>query len=238
MEEKSVYLEKHYGIKQLAEDDRPREKLTLRGRQYLSNAELLALLIGFGTSEFSAIDLGKQVLQLAGNNLNELAKLKVSDLKKVKGIGEAKAVSLVAALELGRRRKEEAAKEVVKITSSSEAVMQFEHILEDLPHEEFWVLLLSRNNHIIGKQRISVGGVSGTVVDPKIIFKCAIDAVASGIVLCHNHPSGSISPSSQDLKLTKKLIEGGRLLEIYIGDHIIIGHKKYYSFADDGLIYR
>lgn len=238
METQAAYIENHIGIKQLAEDERPREKLILKGRQYLSNVELLAILIGTGTNKYSALELGKQILQLANNNLNKLGKLNVSDLKQIKGIGEAKAINLIAALELGRRRKEEAAQEVVKITCSSEAYIQFESLLEDLPHEEFWILFLGRNNAVMGKKNISIGGVSGTVVDPKIIFKHAIDARASGIVLCHNHPSGSCTPSAQDIQLTRKLVEAGRLLDIYIGDHIIIGHKKYYSFADDGLIYR
>ncbi|MDP1727314.1 MAG: DNA repair protein RadC [Bacteroidota bacterium] len=238
METKAAYIENHVGIKQLAEDDRPREKLVLRGRQFLSNAELLAILIGTGTTDNSAVDLGKRVLQLANNNLNKLGKLSVSELKTIKGIGEAKAIAMIAALELGRRRKEEAAQEVVKITCSLEAYIQFEPILEDLPHEEFWILFLGRNNAVMGKRNISIGGVSGTVADPKIIFKHAIDAMASGIVLCHNHPSGSCTPSAQDIQLTRKLVDAGRFLDIYVSDHIIIGHKKYYSFADNGLIYR
>ncbi len=228
---------KRFGIKQLSEDDRPREKLLLKGRQFLSNAELLAILIGTGTRESSAIDLGQQILQKVNNNLNSLSKLSVKDLIQTKGIGEAKAVSLVAAIELGRRRKEEEATAIAKMTCSKDAFAQFEPILDDLPHEEFWILLLSRNNSIIGKQKISSGGISGTIADPKIIYKIAIQSMACGIVLCHNHPSGSIKPSTHDLNLTKKIAEAGKMFDIIVFDHIIIGNKQYFSFADEGLMH-
>ncbi|MBC7382182.1 MAG: DNA repair protein RadC [Bacteroidia bacterium] len=236
METKTEHLEKRFGIKQLAEDDRPREKLILRGRQNLSNAELLAILIATGTKDCSAIDLGQRVLQFANNRLNEIGKLQVKDLIKIKGIGEAKAITIVAAMELGRRRKEEEAIQSPKMTCSSDAYLHFEYILEDLPHEEFWIMFLSRNNSIIGKRQVSTGGISSTVVDPKIIYKYALDAMASGIVLCHNHPSGSVQPSKQDILLTRKLIDAGRLLDIFVSDHLIIGNKKYFSFADEGMM--
>ena len=238
MEPKSSIKNIHFGIKELAEDDRPREKLLLMGRQYLSNAELLAIIIGTGTPNCSAVELGQQVLQTANNNLNELGRMSIADFKKTKGIGEAKAVSLMAALEIGRRRKAEETKVRPKLTCSKDGYDQFSHILEDLPHEEFWVLFLSRNSTITGKKRISTGGISGTVVDAKIVFKAAVDALATGILLAHNHPSGNCYPSEQDIQLTKRLIECGKVLEIYIGDHIIVAGDKYFSFADSGLINR
>jgi len=237
MDQQTENTQHKFGIKQLAEDDRPREKLLLKGRQFLSNAELLAILIGTGTREFSAIDLGQKILQNVNNNLNALSKLSVKDLMQTKGIGEAKAISLIAAIELGRRRKEEEASIVSKMTCSKDCYVQFEYILEDLPHEEFWILLLNRTNVILGKQKISTGGVSGTIADPKMIYKYAIDSMACAIVLCHNHPSGSVKPSNHDLNLTKKIAEAGKLLDISVYDHIIIGNKQYFSFADEGLMH-
>lgn len=226
-------LDKFNGIKTWAEDDRPREKFLLKGKHSLSNAELLAILIGTGTKNESAVDLGRKILQLTAENLNELAKLSINDLKKIKGIGEAKAITIAAALELGRRRKEENAKEVEIIRTSREAFNYFEPMVADLPHEEFWILLLARNRKVICKKQISAGGVAGTVVDMKIIFKHAIEHLASYIILCHNHPSGNLTPSSADIQITKSLKTSGKLLEIEIVDHIIIGGDKYYSFADN-----
>lgn len=226
-------FDKYNGIKTWAEDDRPREKFLLKGKHSLSNAELLAILIGTGTKNESAVDLGRKILQLTTENINELAKLSVTDLKKIKGIGEAKAITIAAALELGRRRKEESAKEIEIIRTSREAFNYFEPLVADLPHEEFWILLLARNKKVIGKKQISAGGVAGTVVDVKIIFKHAIENLASMVILCHNHPSGNLTPSSADIQITKNLKSGGKLLEIEIVDHIIIGGDKYYSFADN-----
>ncbi len=236
MDQETENNQKRFGIKQLAEDDRPREKLLLKGRQFLSNAELLAILIGSGTREFSALDIGQQILQGVNNNLNNLGKQQVKDLMQNKGIGEAKAITLVAAIELGRRRMLEEANALAKMTCSKDAYLQFAPILDDLLHEEFWILLLNRNNIILGKHRISSGGISGTIADPKMIFKHAIQSAATGIVLCHNHPSGNLKPSSQDLHLTKNISEAGKLLEILVFDHIIIGNKQYFSFADEGLM--
>ena len=225
-----------YPIKAWAEDDRPREKLILKGRHVLSDAELLAILISTGTREESALDLGKKILHAVADDLNELGKLSVADLEKIKGIGRAKAVSIVASLELGRRRKEALVQEKPFIASSADAFRCFYPVVEDQKHETFWILLLNRNNKVIGRHRISEGGVHGTVVDPKIIFKFAIEALASSIVLCHNHPSGNIRPSEQDVQLTKKIRDAGKVLEIAVLDHIITGEKSYFSFSDEGLM--
>jgi len=161
----------------------------------------------------------------------------LKELTTIKGIGSAKAIVLNAALELGRRRREEEAKKIVKITNSQDAFQYFEPFMEDYRHEEFWILLLNRNNIVLGRKRISIGGVAGTVVDPKIIFKIALENLASGIILCHNHPSGNLNPSIQDIDITKKIRDGGKLLDICVNDHIIIGQKSFFSFADNGLLY-
>lgn len=219
-----------------AEDDRPREKLLLKGKSALSNAELLAILISTGTKEASAVELGKRILKLANNNLNELGKLSIKDLMKVKGIGEAKAISIAAALELGARRKHEDAMEKPSITSSRDAFNILHPILTDLKIEEFWVLLLNRGNKVIYRFRASEGGVSGTVADPKVIFKMALEHLASSLILSHNHPSGNTRPSQADIDLTKKMKEAGKLLDIQVLDHLIITETNYYSFADEGMM--
>jgi DNA repair protein RadC len=213
-----------------AEEDRPREKLLLKGKSALSDAELIAILIGSGTKSMSAVDVGKVILANAGNNLNELAKFSVKDLQKIKGIGEAKAISIVSALELGRRRKESEFAEKVRITCSNDIYQLMKPELLDMPKEEFWIILLIR------KERISSGGVSGTVADPKIIFKVALEQYASSIILVHNHPSGNLKPSQADIDLTNKMKEAGKWLEIPVLDHIIFGDEGYLSFADDGLL--
>jgi DNA repair protein RadC len=227
---------KGFSIKDWAEDDRPREKLERKGRNTLSDAELIALLINKGTHEESAVDLSKRILALTGNNLNELGKLSIKDLKKIKGIGEAKATTIIAALELGRRRKEEEIKQQKHIQCSKDSFEAFEPVLSDLPNEEFWIILLNRSNKIIALKRISEGGVSGTVVDPKIIFKHAIENLATSVILGHNHPSGNMNPSESDKVLTRKLLEAGKFLGIGVIDHLIIGNNEYYSFADKGMI--
>jgi DNA repair protein RadC len=219
-----------------AEEDRPREKLMLKGRAALSDAELIAILIGSGTRELSAVDLSKLILHSVGNNLNELAKLSINDLMKFKGVGDAKAISIAAALELGRRRKESEVVKKAKITSSADAYQAMRPYLLDLSHEQFWVLLLNRASEIIRPFQISIGGVAGTVADPKIIFKSAIEYLASAIILVHNHPSGNLTPSQADLDLTKRVKEAGRLLDIPILDHLIFGDSGYYSFADKGIL--
>lgn len=229
-------IDKHLGIKAWAEEDRPREKLLLKGKTTLSDAELIAILIGSGSRDESAVDLSKRILSYAKNNLNQLGKMGVPELQKFKGIGEAKAISIAAALELGRRRKESDPIERVKITHSSVVFDYMREVMDDLPHEEFWVLLLNRGNQILEKVNISKGGVSQTVVDAKIVFKMAIDKLASSIILCHNHPSGNLKPSEADKQLTKKIKEAGIILDLPILDHLIFADNKYLSFADEGLL--
>ena len=222
-------------IKQWAEEDRPREKLLLKGKSALSNAELLGILIGAGTKELTAVDLGKLILEQSNNDLNKIARLSVQELKKFKGIGDARAINIVSALELGRRRSPEDLKPE-KITGSSDVYESMKPELSDLPHEEFWLLLLNRANKIIKKQPISQGGVSGTVADPKLIFNHALNHLASSVILVHNHPSGNIKPSEADKRLTKQLFEAGKLLEIAVLDHIIFTDNAYFSFADENLL--
>ena len=222
-------------IKQWAEEDRPREKLLLKGKSALSNAELIGILIGSGTKELTAIDVAKIILEHNNNDLNKIAKLSVQELIKFKGIGEARAINIVSALELGRRRKTDNHK-TEKITSSKDVFELMKPELSDLPHEEFWLLLLNRANKVIKKQPISQGGVSGTVADPKLIFGHALNYLASGVILVHNHPSGNIKPSEADKRLTKQMSEAGKLLEISVLDHVIFTDGDYFSFADESLL--
>lgn len=233
-------MEKTYNtymaIRQWAEEDRPREKLLLKGKSSLSDAELIGILIGSGTPSMSAVDLAKHILSTAENDLHTLARMSVKDLTKFKGIGEAKAISIVSALELGRRRKDADPLERLKITSPKVAYDYMKPELSDLHHEEFWIILLKRNNEVIGKTLISSGGIHGTVVDAKVVFKKTLEASASGIVLVHNHPSGSTKPSHEDLHLTKKLKSAGLLLDITIWDHIIFTDHNYLSFVDASLM--
>jgi DNA repair protein RadC len=228
--------EKSLNIKQWAEEDRPREKLILKGRQALTDAELLAIIIGSGTPKESAVELSKKILSLANNNLFLLGNLTLEDLKKVKGIGEAKAISIAAALEIGRRRKESEPPKKVKIDSSKSAYEYIYQDLSDLPHEEFYVVYLKRSNEVIEKMSLSKGGLAGTVVDVRIILKRAIELQASALVLFHNHPSGNLKPSGADLDITKKIIEAGKFMDISVLDHLIIGHNKYLSLRDENLI--
>jgi len=223
-------------IKSWAEEDRPREKLLLKGKNALSDAELIAILIGSGNKNETAVELAKRILSSVNNDLNQLAKLSLTDLMQFKGIGEAKAISIASALELGRRRKESITEKSSKITSSKIAYEIISDVLSDLPHEEFWVLYLNRKNEVLKKEHISKGGVSGTVADGKIIFKNAVNHLASAIILCHNHPSGNLTPSNEDIKLTKKLKEIGVLMDTPVIDHIIVGNNNYFSFADENLL--
>lgn len=223
-------------IKYWNEQDRPREKLLTKGKHVLSDAELLAILISTGTKSKSAIDLARDILNLAGNNLNQLAKLTVKDLIQIDGIGEAKAITIISAIELGGRREVAEVKQKTKITSSKDGYTYFKPKLADLPYEEFWILMLNRANKIIGEAQISDGGVAGTVADPKRIFKTALDNSASSIILCHNHPSGNTNPSEADKQLTRKINEAGKLLDISVLDHLIITDNGYYSFADEGIM--
>lgn len=215
------------------EEDRPREKLSLRGKQSLSNAELIAILLNSGNKDESAIELAQRILNSADNNLITLSRLSISELKRFKGVGEAKAVSIAAAMELGRRRREAEVKQRKNITSPKDVFEIFQPNLADCPFEEFWIMLLNRANRIIGKFQISQGGVSGTIADPKRIFQLALENLASSIILCHNHPSGNIQPSKEDIKLTDKIFEGAKILDIKLLDHIIVGDEEYYSFADN-----
>lgn len=224
------------GIKSWAEDDRPREKLLTKGRQSLSDAELIAILISSGTKSLSAVDLSKKILEQASNNLLELSKLSVNELMDFPGIGEAKAVSIAAALELGRRRREAEALLKPRVTSSKDVFENVQYFLSDIHYESFLLVLLNRANKVIKKIPVSEGGVSGTVADPKKIFQIALENRASSIILCHNHPSGNIQPSEADKKLTMKLKQAGQFLDLPILDHLIIGEENYFSFADEGIL--
>lgn len=223
-------------IKNWSPEDRPREKLLSKGTPALSDAELVAILLGTGTTSASAVELAKRLLQTVENNLHVLARLTVKDMMKVKGIGEAKAVAIVAALELGRRRKDADPEEKPRITSSRDGFEVLKGHLQDIHHEEFWILLLNRANRLVKKCCVSQGGVAGTVADPKIIFKTAVSELASGVILAHNHPSGNLTASQADIELTRKMKEAGKLLEIQVLDHLIVAGQKYFSFADEGML--
>jgi DNA repair protein RadC len=220
-------------IKNWSEADQPREKMMQHGCSVLSEAELIAILISSGNKDESAVDLSKRILNSINNNLSELGKQSIKDLMKFKGIGEAKAVTIVAALELGKRRKESEPLTKPVITTSKSAYDILSQFLCDIKHEEFWILILNRANKVTAKINISKGGVNGTVADPKIIFKYAIDHLASSIILAHNHPSGNLNPSQEDMRITNKLVDAGKMLEIPVLDHIIISENGYYSFADE-----
>jgi len=222
------------GIKEWDDADRPREKLLAKGKQALSDAELIAILLGSGSRNESAVGLAKRVLQSVQNNLPELSKMTIPELMKFKGIGEAKAISIVAAMELGHRRIGADVFDRKKISSSKDVFAIFQAELADSQYEEFWILLLNRANKIMKKVKISDGGVSGTVADPKRIFRVALDNMASSMILCHNHPSGNIVPSNADISLTKKIVKGASYFDISVLDHVIVGDGKFYSFADAG----
>jgi DNA repair protein RadC len=223
-------------IKSWAEEDRPREKLSTQGRRALSDAELIAILIGSGSSTESAVELSKRILHYYDNDLNKLAKASIAELSNFRGIGEAKAISIIAALEIGRRRNETEIKAIETIISSRDGYNLMRRHLVDLNHEEFWIILLGRASKVLGKELISKGGLSGTVADPKVIFHVAIQHQASGIILVHNHPSGNLKPSHQDISLTKNLAAAGKMLDIQIFDHLIITDNAYFSFGDEGLL--
>jgi DNA repair protein RadC len=219
-----------------AVEDRPREKLIQKGTSSLSDAELLAILISSGTKDKSAVDLGRELLVTVNNNLNSLGKLTISDLKKIRGIGTARAVTIAASLELGRRRKLSEVQYIPQIRSSKDVADIFQPLLSDLSHEEFWILFLNRSNKVINRMKLSQGGVSGTVTDVRLVMKEAIECLASGIIVCHNHPSGNLNPSESDSKITQKIKEAGSLLDIQLLDHLIISDMDYYSFADNGML--
>ena len=227
---------KKLSIKEWAVEDRPREKMLLKGARSISEAELIAILIGSGSPEESAVDLSRSIMASVNNNLNELGKKTIKDFQEFKGIGEAKAVTISAAMELGRRRKESGSEEKLKVVTSADAAAIFKPLLSDLPHEEFWILLLNRNNLVLDKLMVSQGGLSGTVIDVRIILKMALEKLACSLILCHNHPSGNLVPSEADKEITRKIKEAGKHMDIPVLDHVIIGNGSYFSFADEGLI--
>ncbi len=224
-----------FPIRSWSEDDKPREKLMLKGKSVLSDAELIAILIGSGSRDESAVELSKKILKSVDNNLNALGKLSVSQLMNFKGIGEAKAISIIAALELGRRRRAEEAVELTKITSSKMIFEVMQPIIGELAHEEFWIVYLNNSNKIISKSQLSKGGITGTLVDVRLVFKMALEMGATGLILCHNHPSGALTPSDADKQITRKLKLAGDSLEIKVLDHLIVTENNYFSFVDEGI---
>jgi DNA repair protein RadC len=232
MQEKSS----SFSIKNWSQDDQPREKLRDKGKASLSDAELVAILIGSGNRQESAVALCKRILVSVDNNLNALGKLSIKQLMEFKGIGEAKAISITAAMELGRRRRVEDALYQQKITSSMSAFELMQPVLGELPHEEFWIIYMNNSNKFIQKDQLSKGGITGTLVDVRLVLKKALEVGATGIILAHNHPSGTLKPSESDKKLTQKLKTAGESLDIKVLDHLIVTEKAYFSFADEGLI--
>jgi DNA repair protein RadC len=225
-----------FPIRSWSEDDKPREKLMTKGKAALSDAELIAILIGSGTRNETAVDLSKRILSSVENNLNALGKLSLVQLTTFKGIGDAKAVSIAAAMELGRRRRAEEALELRKITSSKSIFELMQPLIGELSHEEFWIIYLNNANKVISKSQLSKGGITGTVVDVRLVFKTAIEIGAVGIILSHNHPSGTLQPSEADKQITRKLKLAGENLDIKILDHVIITERNYFSFADAGIL--
>lgn len=223
-------------IKTWAIDDRPREKLLAKGKRALSDAELIAILIGSGNRQESAVALSQRILKSVEGNINQLAKLTVAKLSTFKGIGEAKAIAIITALELGKRRQLETALEKPKITSSKAVFNLMQPIIGDLEHEEFWVLFLNNSNKVLAKTQISKGGLTATVVDIRLLFKRAIELASVGMIVCHNHPSGKLEPSQADKQLTEKIKRAGATLDIKLLDHLIITEKWYFSFADEGIL--
>lgn len=225
-----------FSIKNWSQDDQPREKLRDKGRTALSDAELIAILIGSGNKEESAVALCKRIFASVDNNLNALGKLSIQQLMSFKGIGEAKAITIAAALELGRRRRIEDARQLDKITSSASVFDVMQPVLGDLPHEEFWILYLNNSNKIIHKSQLSKGGITGTLVDVRLVLKTALEAGATALILCHNHPSGTLTPSKADKDITQKLKIAAESLDIKVLDHLIITEKAYFSFADEDIL--
>ncbi len=228
-------MEQNFSIKHWAEDDKPREKLMLKGKQALSDAELIAILIGSGSRNESAVSLSKRILSSVDNNLNALGKLSLKQLMEFKGIGEAKAISIAAAMELGRRRRTEETTELKKVTSSKAVFEIMQPIIGELPHEEFWVIYLNNSNKVLHKSQLSKGGITGTVVDVRLIFKTALEQNATSLILTHNHPSGKLIASDADKEITKKLKFAGEQLDVRVLDHVIITEKSYLSFQDEGI---
>ncbi|WP_418513992.1 RadC family protein [Corallibacter sp.] len=225
-----------FSIKHWSQDDQPREKLRDKGKATLSDAELVAILIGSGNKEESAVELSKRILASVGNNLNELGKLSLKQLMDFKGIGEAKAITIAAAMELGRRRRGEEALERKKITSSISVFELMQPVIGELPHEEFWIVYLNNSNKVIQKQQLSKGGITGTLVDVRLVMKNALELGATGLILAHNHPSGTLKPSDADKQLTQKMKRAGESLDIKVLDHLIVTEKAYFSFADENIL--
>lgn len=223
-------------IKDWALEDRPREKLLYRGIASLSDAELIAILIGSGNSEETAVELSRRIMEKVKNNLNELGKLNVENLKSFKGIGDAKAISIIAAMELGRRRNHSSALVMNKINGSNDVAGFLRPMIGDLPHEEFWALFLNRQNKVIHTQKLSQGGLTGTVIDVRLVLKMAIEKHAVSLIFAHNHPSGNLEASDADRKITRQLKEAGLILDIPLLDHLIITQGGYFSFADEGML--
>jgi len=225
-----------FSIKNWSQDDQPREKLRDKGKSVLSDAELVAILIGSGSREESAVDLCKRILASVDHNLNALGKLSIAQLMEFKGIGEAKAITIVAAMELGRRRRLEDAVRLDKITSSRSVFDLMQPIIGELPHEEFWILYLNNSNKVIQKNQLSKGGITGTLVDVRLVLKSALEVGATALILCHNHPSGTLFPSQADKDVTLKLKTAAQSLDIKVLDHLIITEKTYFSFADEDIL--
>ena len=225
-----------FSIKHWSDDDKPREKLVHKGKSVLTDAELIAILIGSGSRNESAVELSKRILAAANNNLNELGKLTVKQLMQFKGIGEAKAVTIVAALEMGHRRREEGKQKITKISSSNDAYELLRPVIGELPHEEFWIVYLNNANKVLQTAQLSKGGLTGTLVDVRIVMRQALELGSVGLILAHNHPSGTLKPSAEDKKVTKKLEAAASAMDIKILDHLIVTQKDYFSFADTGLL--
>lgn len=225
-----------FPIRSWSEDDRPREKLSLKGKSALSDAELLAILVGSGSRNESAVDLSKRILASVGNQLNQLGKLQLPQLTAFKGIGTAKAITIIAAMELARRRRSEESAELAKVTSSQSIFEIMQPILGELPHEEFWIIYLNNSNRVLSRSQLSKGGITGTLVDVRLVFKAAFEMGATGLILCHNHPSGTLVASEADRQITRKLKLAGENLDIKILDHVIITEASYLSFADEGIL--
>ena len=232
MQEKPTSL----SIKFWSDGDKPREKLVQKGQSILSDAELIAILIGSGSRNESAVQLSKRILASVNNNLNELGKLSIKQLVQFKGIGEAKAVTIAAALEMGRRRRGEDAQKITKITSSKSVFELLQPLIGELQHEEFWIVYLNNSNKVLHKAQLSKGGITGTLVDVRLVMKQALELGAVGLILAHNHPSGTLKPSAADKQITQKLKRSAEVLDIKVLDHLIITQKEYYSFADQGIL--
>lgn len=230
------YSNQNLSIKSWAEEDRPREKLLQKGKIALSDAELVAILLGSGSRNESAVNLSKRILKSVQNNINALAKLSVEDFCEFNGIGTAKAINVIAALELGRRRGKEESLVLDKITRSKDVFDLMWPLIGDLPHEEFWVLYLNNSNKVLHKQQLSKGGITGTMVDVRLVFKKGLALFATSVILCHNHPSGKLVPSMSDKQLTQKLKKAGSTLDITVLDHLIITENAYFSFADESVL--